>query len=171
MPACLEIAQALAQQGGRSDTILRAAFGRRELLGMVLVLVPNIGLGRTMLAEKAIVAEPVEKEAVALGADLLHSLFDRDRTGTERRSRNSDSPSSPAVRTRFRSRLVVVLHPLARSSGIDEGKRQRAHAEPRGLQNRLAARTGHPQRRMRLSARASAPRCAAAPSRTCPHNP
>ena len=102
-----------------------------------------------VLAEKAVVAESVKKEPVAFSADLLHALLIA--IAQERRGHREIGIDGVAQGLAFVfDHFVIILHPLARFFRRHERKRQRAHAEFRGLNDRLAARTGHPQRRMRL---------------------
>ena len=89
-----------------------------------------------MLAEKAVVAEPVDKEAVAFGADLLHAL--PIAIAQERRGHREVGIHGVAQRLAFVfDHLVIILHPLVRLFRRHKGKRQRAHAELRGLNDRL----------------------------------
>src|SRR5580658_4631030 len=139
----LEIAQALAQHGGRTNAILYTALGRRELLGVVLVLVPKVGPSRPVLAEKTVVAESVNKESVAFRADLLHAILIA--IAQERRGDREVGIDSVAEGLAFVfDYFVIVLHPLAGFVRRHKGKRQRAHAEPGGLQDGVAVGTCHP---------------------------
>ncbi len=102
-----------------------------------------------MLAEKAVVAESVEKETIAFGADLLHAILIA--IAEKRRGHRKVGIDRVAQGLAFVfDHFVIVLHPLARFFRRHKRKRQRAHAKLRGLNNRLAAGTRHPQRRMRL---------------------
>src|SRR5665213_3883477 len=118
-PGVLKLAQSRAQLLWRADAVLRAPIRRRELFGMILELVPDIGFGRFMLAEKAVVPQPIDEEAVALRGDLLHSRFvpvAQERAG-DRDVRIHRVAQGHAL---LLEGLVIVDDPLASLPGIDE---------------------------------------------------
>ena len=102
MPTSSNSRNCCAKPFRRADAILGASLRRREFVGMVLEFVPDIGFARLVLAEEAVVAQPVNEESVALRADLFHPCSP-GRTGTGRRWRIADSPRSRAARTHFRT--------------------------------------------------------------------
>ena len=65
---------------------------------------------------------------------------------------------------------VVFLDPLPRHIGVDEREGKRADAGPGGGMDRLHARAGYPERRMRASGKASAAHCGRAWRNTAPRS-
>ena len=124
--------------------------GEACLVAALLELVPDVRDARLMRRDAVVVDERVAEEVAAVHAarDRLflvvvahHRQHDGD-VGIDR------EPGRDAL-IRLDQR-VVLLHPLARVLGLDEGERQRADALARGQVDRLAAAARHPQRRVRL---------------------
>src|ERR1019366_7655198 len=73
--AILELLEPRANLGRRADAIGGAALGQREILGLVLVVIPQIGFARLVISEERVVPEPVQKKPVILDRELAHLVL------------------------------------------------------------------------------------------------
>src|SRR5579862_8430014 len=109
----LELLQARANLRGRADAVCGAAFGQREVLGLVLVVLPDVGLAGLVIAEKCVMTEAVEKKSLMLRrqfARLLLVAIAQERT----RDRDIRIDRVTGRLAFVFQRRVVIVHPLAR---------------------------------------------------------
>src|SRR5579862_6060559 len=114
-----ELAQLSADALRCSYTILNAAVGWREVLGIVLEFIPDVGLAGLVRAEKAVVTEAVNEEAVAFHAQLCNPLF----IGIAKKRAGDRELRIHRVAqwlTLFFEGVVIVEHPLASLLRTDE---------------------------------------------------
>src|SRR5579871_638900 len=138
-----EFAKLLAKPIRSTHAVLNAALRRRELMRMALKFIPDVRLARHMLSEKAIVPESIDKESVALRAELFHlgSITIAKKGASDRKLRIDGVTEGLAFVLESR---VVIVDPLPGLFGSDKRKRQCTDAQLRRLQNRSAVRTRQP---------------------------
>src|ERR1700685_2683597 len=124
----LELAPPRADVRGRADAIGSAAFRQREVLRLVLVVLPQVGLTRLVIAEECVMPEATEEESLMLCRELTHLVLV---SIAEERTRNRDVRVD-RVAGRFAfvfQRRVIIADPLPRFLRRDERECQRAEAE------------------------------------------
>ncbi len=137
----------------RAHLVRRADAARAGVLrhGILhrLEILPDVGAAGLVLAEDIVVAERVaeELEAVQAAPARFVAVMVHGKSGHHADVGVHRMADRHAL---LAEDAVVIVHPLLGLLRIDEGKGERADAEPRRQLDGLAVGAGHPHRRVRL---------------------